>query len=1058
MRDTSIRAVFRRFAHRLPDLHPGDRHSCLSVEQMAQMKGQTGMSVPQSWLRGLACNAFENRSRWRSAFLLVAGLLSTGPSPTRADVPPRRVVTPAEVARWNDRSTPRRTLETFWFAVYCYDVSPELIVNAIDCLDLGGVDSEMRERDAALMAHQLNLISSRLDIPLYSVPERPEADTVALTEVTGFHLVLVRQPDGRWRFDRETVAGIGRMRGLMVDQHQLVQDARLKMAEGRTDPEATMRTFNGAVFRQDFAAAAQCLDLHDVPAKLRAERGPVLARKLAFVIQRCGFVFPQELPSDPAGFRHVWHSNHRGRIMLDRVRMADGKDAWLFARGTLLNLDALVEGFRNVPPDPRYVSLGAPVDDAILKGGQAGRVTAPAGVSAALGSPRSTLRSFLEAMDDLEFDDGKARVVLSCLDLRDSPALGRNSVGLRLASKLEAVLRHDGVDLLDVSDSWQAEPVVLGRETAWQVTIARNADGAWQFDQETMARVPDMFDQLTPAEKSARDLRSSFHSARQTMRTLLHAVNAGDLRTAAECLDLDNIPAGARPDLGPLLASKLKFVLDRLGLVVVQEIPDEPSGPRYYYYRGALGRIDLVRRETSPRQGDWQFSDETVARLEAMFLAVLDRPADLPPGVQEAGVRTEPSLRLTPALWVRRHVPSWLRLSMAGLDAYQWLGLGAVALTSVAAGWLGLRAVVRIIALLLLRAQMALSRPFLWSRLRPLGMQLSLWAAYVGLRWLDLPVPVFSALIPMIKVVWIGLLAWTALGAIDLVMAVYTHSDHLSSQRSLSDMIVPTAVRGLKLVVVLTAVIGQVYLVGNGETLTKLLACLGLVGLAASLAAQDTLKNFFGTLLLIGEHPFRIGDQIVVNGMEGAVESVGFRSTRIRTPDDSLLTIPNSVIANASIDNRGARNYRRLRKIVALGYRTPLDRLLALRDSIRAFALAHPKVRHDKVDVHIHGLGGHAIDLLVNVYLRVATWTEELECRDQFSLEILRQADSLGIEVGEPDPSGKWHRHPRHDESIPAPHASGDGGLRAVEAPGSTAGSKSRRSRNNGPGPRGAGA
>ena len=65
-------------------------------------------------------------------------------------------------------------------------------------------------------------------------------------------------------------------------------------------------------------------------------------------------------------------------------------------------------------------------------------------------------------------------------------------------------------------------------------------------------------------------------------------------------------------------------------------------------------------------------------------------------------------------------------------------------------------------------------------------------------------------------------------------------------------------------------------MLGNSESLTKLLAGLGLIGLAASLAAQDTLKNFFGTLLLIAEHPFKIGDLVVLNGLEGTVEGVGF--------------------------------------------------------------------------------------------------------------------------------------------------------------------------------------
>ena len=112
-------------------------------------------------------------------------------------------------------------------------------------------------------------------------------------------------------------------------------------------------------------------------------------------------------------------------------------------------------------------------------------------------------------------------------------------------------------------------------------------------------------------------------------------------------------------------------------------------------------------------------------------------------------------------------------------------------------------------------------------------------------------------------------MGWTAFRLIDLGMILYARSDRLHDRRSLSDMIVPTAANGLKLAVVVVAVAFQVYLVGSRETLTQLLAGLGLVGLAASLAAQDTLKNFFGTLLLIGEHPFRIGEHVAIQGMEG---------------------------------------------------------------------------------------------------------------------------------------------------------------------------------------------
>ena len=937
-------------------------------------------------------------------------------APTPAPVP---VPIPDVAAQWNDRSTPRKTLETFYFAITGYDRSTALIANAIDCLDLSRLDLEMRERDAALLAHQLEFILNRRAIPLYSVPNHPRGERVVLDEVAGQPIALVRQTDGRWRFDADTVGRIGRLRRLAADGQHETQEARAHMAEGRTDPNATIRTFAGC---RD--GPARLRDGVEVPGPPRrpfqapGRRGRQMARKLAFVMQRCGFMFSQEVPNDPDGYRYVWHSNHRGRIMLERVRLPEGQDAWLFARSSLRNIDALVESFRLKAPDPRYATIGIVIGEDVLAAGREARVPPPSGVPHGLGSPRKTLHTFLESMDGLEFDGDRSRELLDCLDLQSLVPEVRASVGLRLAAKLEAVLRRLHVDLMTVADTWEADPLVLGRDTEWQVTLARSKDGAWRFDRETVSRVPDMFERLTPEEKSARERRSNFHSAQQTMRTLLHASNAGDLGLATRCLDLDSVPPGARGELGPLLAYKLKFVLDRIGRVTLEEIPAETDGPRYYYYRGPLGRIDLVRRDAEPRRGDWQFSSETVARIETMFRDALEHP--VAPTLAKVNVGSETrAATLVPSLWLRSRLAPWLRNPVVGLDLYQWIGLAMAVVVASAATWLGLRGLERVACHALRRGGFILDRATVASRLRPLAFQVGLLCLYHQLWLLDLPATVIGVLIPTVKVVWIGLMAWTVLRLIDLGMMLYARSERLHDRRSLSDMIVPTAANGMKLASLVVAASFQVYLIGSRETLTQLLAGLGLVGLAASLAAQDTLKNFFGTMLLIGEHPFRIGEHIAVQGMEGTIESVGFRSTRLRTFEDSLLTIPNSVMAAAMIDNRAVRSCRRFRTGVSLAYGTPIDKLVAMRDALRAFAASHPRFLPSKIEVHIGGLGDSSVELFVQVYFRVATFTDEMACRDEFSREVLTQAARLGVELA--FPTQTIHLAPTEAESRPVP-------------------------------------
>lgn len=929
-----------------------------------------------------------------------------GPSAPKATAAVQAVATPPaspdpDVSRWNDRTTPRRTLETFFFAITGYDRNPPLIANAIDCLDLSGIDVSMRERDAALLAHQLETMLSRLSVPLYGLPDHAEGERVVVEAIDEMPICLARQPDGRWKFDAETVGLIGRMRAPAARAQREADEARTKLAEGRTDPATSIRSFvSAAMGRRDFASAARCLDLRDVPPKLRASEGALMARKLAFVMQRLAFPFTQEVPCAPDGYRYVWHSNHRGRIVLERMRLPEGQEAWLFNRGTLRNLDALVDSLRRKPPDPRYAVIGVTIGEEVLPSGRDGRQPPPE-VPEGLTSPRKVLKTFTEAADTLEYDDEQATALVSCMELDALPDDDRDSLAPRLGAKLEAVLRRIGVDLLAVPDTWEADPLVLGRDTDWQVTLARGKDGAWRFNRETVARISEMFERLTPEEKSARERRSSFHSARQTMRTLLQAVNAGDLDLAARCLDLAGIPPAARDELGPVLAYKLKYGLDRIGRVVLEEVPDEHDGPRYYYHRGQLGRIDMVRQDEGARRGDWQFSRETVARVESMFRDGLDRKVAAGLDPLRAN-RIVPSFDLAPSLWVRCSLPAWMRHPVLGLDLYQWLGLALALTVCSLVSWLALRVVEGVVCKLLMMGRVDVECLVVDSKLRPLALQFGLWALYHQVRLLDLPIAVVGAAVPTVKVVWVGLIGWTVLRLIDLVMVLYLRSERLADRRNLSDMIVPTAANALKLVTVLATISAMVYLVGSADSLTRLLAGLGLVGLAASLAAQDTLKNFFGTLLLISEHPFRIGDNVLIDEREGVVESVGFRSTRLRTFEDSLLTIPNSTMAAARIDNRGVRSCRRYRTLVQMAYDTPTEKMEALRDALRVYLASHPRVHKDRIEVHVAGLGESSVDLLLQVYFMVANYTDEMTCRDALVREVLRLADRLGVEIAFP--------------------------------------------------------
>jgi MscS family membrane protein len=475
-------------------------------------------------------------------------------------------------------------------------------------------------------------------------------------------------------------------------------------------------------------------------------------------------------------------------------------------------------------------------------------------------------------------------------------------------------------------------------------------------------------------------------------------VNSRNLTLAAKCLNFDQIHASAQDELGPVLAFKLKYVLDRIGRIYIQEIPDNPEGPRVLLYRGQLGRIVLDRKAEEPGKGQWLFAPETVHRIEQMFRAALGQPVDESLGSNKAEM-AQPDFRETPGIWLRLRLPPWLQARTGRLDLYQWLGLLLAASVSWAVACLLIIGISRLAAWLLHRAGSALSTSYVASTLRPLTWLGAVWFFFLLLVGLDLPVRIAGALFAIQKFLLAGLFGWLGLRFIDLFMSVYRNSELLRPHRSLGDMIVPVTMRLAKGTVLLIVATYMIYQVGEIELLGRFLTALGVAGLAASLAAQDAMKSFFGTLLLIGERAFKIGDWIIVGDKEGMVEQVGFRSTRLRTAEDSLLTVPNSVIASAPIDNMGARSLRRLNSVLVVSPDADLARLLEFRSCLQAWAADQPLVVREKIDVHVHRLTNNGIELSLTVYLAAKTLADENRFRESLNCQMLQLSETLGVTI-----------------------------------------------------------
>lgn len=236
--------------------------------------------------------------------------------------------------------------------------------------------------------------------------------------------------------------------------------------------------------------------------------------------------------------------------------------------------------------------------------------------------------------------------------------------------------------------------------------------------------------------------------------------------------------------------------------------------------------------------------------------------------------------------------------------------------------------------------------------------------------------------------------------SVEALRQLFNHIS-IGTGTGLESQLVPFAIRALQILVVILGVL--MTLQNFGVNVVSVLAGLGLGGLALALAAQDTAANVFGSITILFDRPFKIGDFIKVGNTEGTVESIGFRSTRIRTFYNSLVSIPNSVVAKDLIDNMQSRTRRRTVQTLGLLYETPPEKIQAFTDRIQSFLTSHPKVDREAVQVGFVNFNSASLDITVTFHLpKIETRVEELQATQEILLGFLKIAEEVGVEYAYP--------------------------------------------------------
>jgi MscS family membrane protein len=223
-----------------------------------------------------------------------------------------------------------------------------------------------------------------------------------------------------------------------------------------------------------------------------------------------------------------------------------------------------------------------------------------------------------------------------------------------------------------------------------------------------------------------------------------------------------------------------------------------------------------------------------------------------------------------------------------------------------------------------------------------------------------------------------------------------------STDNAIDDVLAPLAGRTLRVFIV---IIGGILIIQNltGVKIGALLASLGIGGIAVALAAKDSIANFFGTLTILFDKPFQIGERILIDNYDGVVEDVGFRSTRIRTLTGHLVTIPNEKVVSSGLENIGKRPHIRWLTNITITYDTPPDKVEMAVSIIKEILDNHEGMHPDfPPRVYFNGFNDWSLNILVVAWYHPADYWAMQEWLQPTCLEILRRFNDEGIDFAFP--------------------------------------------------------
>lgn len=618
-------------------------------------------------------------------------------------------------------------------------------------------------------------------------------------------------------------------------------------------------------------------------------------------------------------------------------------------------------------------------------------------------SPRAAFIGFLVACNRAQAGvDDAWGIAAEAVELgSDQSAPSTSSQRLRRVAELFELIDLTTVHPTEIPDRVAADSCLVrlsqaGSDAVLELTLHRNAQGEWRIVEPTRQQHDDAKRSLlarTGGKAPAGEDFHRLHSPRATMRSFLEGMTHwkdDDGARARAAMDLSVYTEIIRVADGELSAMNLRHALNNIGMSGLQSIPDDGTDHTpYVHFVHGDSRIEIVpsgREANAP----WKFSAETVLHLARIYRASAELPPPefVPPGT------IDDSTYITLRAMVAANSPYLLR-TVANVEAWQFVALlSALGLSIVLA---------RFVASLLGRILSRLEGKSMTAPPQPRWFALSLILLLVAAimhripHLIGIPASNRQYIIPVLaSVLCIAamLVAWRVLTVVGDVLGVR----FARTSKQSDDIWLTFSIAVVRLCLVFATALGIASVWSISAT--NILAGLGIGGLAFAFASRETLSNVFGAGILVTDRPFRSGDWIVADGVEGSVEEVGVRSTRIRTLGDSIVVVPNGKLADSTINNLGTRRHRLLDlKLFVTKGGTPA-RLEAFIAAIRARLESDRAFASKDAMIGVVALSARAIEIQVTTHVDIDCDNAECEMRHRLLTDFMSLAESAGLGLG----------------------------------------------------------